>query len=76
MKKLLAGVAALGFAAVVTSSIEVSAAPADGVSTPSVPSAVIIAHGEHYNCMQGPRGWWHLNSQITGLPRWCLFGRS
>ena len=75
MKKLLTGVAAFGFAAVAASAVEVSAAPADGASTMSAPAAVIIAHGEHYDCMQGPRGWWHLNSQLTGLPRWCILGR-
>ena len=76
MKTLLTGVAAMGIAAIMTSGMEASAAPADGATTSSAPSAVIIAHGEHYNCMQGPRGWWHLNSQLTGLPRWCILGRS
>lgn len=76
MKKLLTGVAVFGLAAVLTSGIEASASGTIEGSAPSAASTSIIAHGEHYNCTQGPRGWWHVNSQITGLPRFCILGRS
>jgi hypothetical protein len=71
MKLVMTTCAALGLLALTGFGTAATAGPG-GIEAAKAGEVTILSHGRHWDCQVGPRGWWHRNSVLTGLPVLCV----